>query len=50
MGGMVDCNPYGEKRLLLTALCNECEGVLHKMGSVRRLHEYETLFVTHSQA
>jgi hypothetical protein len=44
MGSMVDCIPHGEKRLLLTALCSVCEGILHKMGSVCRLPEYESLF------
>lgn len=41
---VVDVEIQDERRLLLKAVCSKCGGALNRIGSVRKLAEYKTLF------
>ena len=41
---LVDVEIQDERRLILKAVCSECGGALNRIGTVKKLEEYRTLF------
>lgn len=47
--GSVQFVPRNSKQLMITAVCSECGTALNRVGSVRRLAEYEAAFAQPEQ-